>query len=220
MNDQLSPHRIQSVSEYVKSHFGRVSEESPDLASTVEYRWLHTLRVTSYGREIAGAEGADVEVVVVACLLHDLAHFEGGEYREHGRLGARMARPFLQEMGYPTETVEAICYAVAAHVDDRADFEHPHTLEADVVSDADNVDRFGPYRLLLQCSDKLDDFEALATYARERLQVLNKYMADSPLATQTGRQMFKAQLEHQIDFFTRLESQYQRTDFPQSKAEK
>ncbi len=214
MQNFTSSSRIKSISEYVKSYFDQVVENSPELSSTVEYRWLHTQRVMNYGREIAEAEGADVEVVLAGCLLHDLAHFETGDYRDHGRLGARMARPILQEFGYSAEKVEAICYAVAVHVDSKADFEHPHTLEADVVSDSDNVDRFGPYNLLQQGSKNLDDYEALANFASERLPVLEKYLADNPLETKTGKELFAQQLEHQISFYTWLLAQYQRTKLP------
>lgn len=214
MQDFTLSSRINSISEYVKSHFDQAVEDSPELSSTVEYRWLHTLRVTNYGREIAEAEGADVEVVLAGCLLHDLAHFETGDYRDHGRTAAHMARPILQEVGYSAKKVEAICYAVAVHVDGEADFEHAHTLEADVVSDADNVDRFGPYNLLQQGSKKLDDYEALVQFASERLPVLEKYLADNPLETKTGKKIFAQQLEHQVSFYTWLLAQYQRTKLP------
>ncbi len=41
-----------------------------------EYRWKHTLRVAQFGKVIAETEGVDEELVVAACLLHDVAWFD------------------------------------------------------------------------------------------------------------------------------------------------
>jgi HD superfamily phosphodiesterase len=44
--------------------------------SGTEYRWKHTLRVAQFGKVIAENEGAEVELVLAACLLHDMAWFD------------------------------------------------------------------------------------------------------------------------------------------------
>ncbi|MBU4226398.1 MAG: hypothetical protein KKC71_11345, partial [Chloroflexi bacterium] len=38
------------------------------LLVSLDYRWRHTLRVSQWGKRIAETEGADVELVVAACL--------------------------------------------------------------------------------------------------------------------------------------------------------
>ena len=70
--------------------------------SGVDYRWQHTLRVAQFGKVIAENEAADVELVVAACLLHDIAWFDTNaeNSREHGRIGAEKARPILENLGY------------------------------------------------------------------------------------------------------------------------
>jgi len=51
------------------------------------YRWEHTQRVAYYGKLLAEAEGADVEIVTAACLFHDVAHFECDDnYKSHGHI--------------------------------------------------------------------------------------------------------------------------------------
>jgi HD superfamily phosphodiesterase len=55
--------------------------------------------VAHYGQQIAQAERADIDVVVAACLLHDVAHFDPLEdYKDHGRAGARLSRHLLEEL--------------------------------------------------------------------------------------------------------------------------
>jgi uncharacterized protein len=161
--------------------------------------------VAQYGPQIARQEGADEEVVVTACMLHDAAHFDPLEsYKDHGREGARISRPLLEELGYLSEKVEAICYAIAVHVDGKADFDHLHTLDADIVSDADNVDRFGAFRALQWCVPGMGDFPNLAENLRKRVTQLEGYLQKNPLETETGKALFAQQLERQNAFFKQL----------------
>ena len=161
--------RYERMAQFVQDRLGRMAQEHPSEGHDPLYRWEHTLRVAHYGEQIAKAEGADVDVVTAGCLLHDVAHFDSLEdYKDHGREGARLSRPLLAELGYTDEQVAAICYAIAVHVDDKSDFEHPHTLEADIVTDADNFDRFDAFRILRWCVPEMDDFGALAENLRKR----------------------------------------------------
>ena len=170
-----------------------------------DYRWKHTLRVVQYGKQMAEIEAADVEIVMAACLLHDISKFDSEEHGvEHGRVSARIARPFLETLGYTPEQVNNICFSIAVHVDDKADFDHPSTLESKIVSDADNVDRFGAYRLLLQFKDHAENYEALIEKAEKRLLTLKKYLAESMMGTASGNELFNRQLELQISLLEHL----------------
>ncbi len=200
--------RLQKISEFVQAHLqesyhNRSDEDKANLErylSNAEYRWNHTLRVTQFGKVIAENEAADVELVVAACLLHDLAWFDtnADNSREHGRIGAEKARPVLINLGYKKVQIENICYAVATHVD----VDHPDTLEAKILSDADNVDRFGPYRILQWCFADIEDYDKLADKLSERIQRLEGYREKNPLFTPTGQQLFAEQLSLQIRFFS------------------
>lgn len=116
-----------------------------------DYRVEHSYRVANIGRRIALAEGFDPQEMTIACLLHDIAYCQPmetrEERREHGRASARLARPFLATLGLPEDRVEDICFGIAIHVDDHADFEGVRTAFAETVSDADNIDRFDAYRI-------------------------------------------------------------------------
>ena len=200
--------KIQRVSGHVHDHLFNMAARREGPYIDPDYRWLHTLRVTNIGKELAEAEGANVEHVVVACLLHDMAHFDDPDnYRDHGRLAARLARPLLEELGYSEEETNAICYPVAAHIDDKADFDHPHSLEAMIVSDADNIDRFDAYRILLFCQQEISDFKALAAKLEERLETLCDYRSRRIMGTDTGHRMWNEKLDQQIAFYEAILAQ-------------
>ena len=181
--------------------------------SGVDYRWDHTLRVAQFGKVIAENEAVDVELVVAACLLHDLAWFDTGaeNSRDHGRLGAEKAKPFLESLGYNQAQSENICYSIASHVDEN----NPNTLEAKVLSDADNVDRFGPYRILQWCFSDIEDYGKLAAKLDERIHRLEQYREENPLYTSTGQQLFAEQLNLQLRFFCEFVGEKKLTVIPQ-----
>jgi uncharacterized protein len=100
----------------------------------------HVLRVLALAERIGEAEEADMEIVHVAALLHDVARAEtAGTGRCHAQAGAERARKILR--GGPPERVEAVAHAIAAHRFRRGPA--PATLEAQVLFDADKLDAIG-----------------------------------------------------------------------------
>lgn len=209
--------RLQKIAEFVQNHLNEMAAEHPSEQHDPVYRWEHTLRVANYGKILAEAEGADAEAVVAACLLHDVAHFEcEADYKGHGREGAKIARPVLTALDYAPAQIDNICYAIAVHVDGKADFEHPETREASCVTDADNLDRFGAYRILQWCVPEMDEFPKLIEKLSQRIQKLQEYrQREKVLETDMGDKLFKQQLDRQIGFFQALVDEYARTHLPQ-----
>ena len=177
-----------------------------------EYRLAHTYRVANIGREIAKREGFDEAELVIACLLHDLSYCEEfGEngWQEHGRRAAQLARPFLGSLGLAQDRIDDICYGIAIHVDDEADFAGERTPFALSVGDADNIDRLDVYRihetlsregfLKMSCAEKLER-------VRQRLERLRGF-ADLPVATETARDLWGQRLGFCIAFYERLADQ-------------
>lgn len=116
-----------------------------------DYRLEHSYRVANIAKDIAEAEGFHVTYAVIAGLLHDIAYCEEMQTREdwmnHGRRSAAIARPFLEGLDLPADAVNEICYGIAIHVDDKADFAWERTSFCETVGDADNIDRFDVYRV-------------------------------------------------------------------------
>jgi uncharacterized protein len=95
---------------------------------------------------LAQAEGADLEIVRAAALLHDAKESEtrgGDEGRvAHHRASAEFAREILAAEGWPEERILAVQHCILAHRF-RNDGEEPRTLEAKVLFDADKLDVLG-----------------------------------------------------------------------------
>jgi len=209
--------RLAKIAEFVQTRLNRMAQEYPSEQHDPIYRWEHTQRVANYGRVLAEAEGADPEIVIAACLLHDVAHFECDDnYKDHGRRGAQIARPLLKELGYTPQQIDNICFSVATHVDGEADFEHEKTIEARCVSDADNIDRFGAYRILQWCVPEMNEFPRLIENLTQRIDRLQDYRSRALLLeTVTGDRIFKQHLDRQIEFFQALIREYEITSLPQ-----
>lgn len=209
--------RLQKIADFVRTRQEETYLKRPDRAEfdreliSLDYRWRHTLRVAQFGKLLAEAEGADVELVVAACLLHDVASFDQMENdRDHGRVGAGIARPLLVELGYTPEQVENIYYSIAAHVD----VENPETLEARVVTDADNVDRFWAYRLLQWCLPDIGDYDKLAEKLRARVERLERLKSNTTLCTPSGQKLFLERLDFQIGFYKAFVEQHDLSTMP------
>ncbi|QKG91501.1 HD domain-containing protein [Halorubrum salinarum] len=118
---------------------------------SASYRFNHILNVVDLATEIAEAEGADVDVVRVAAVFHDVAKLEA-EQDVHAEAGARVTREYLQSRGsYPESFIEEVCGAVVDHsytgdLDD-VPLESRCLIEADVL---DKVGANGAVLMLLR----------------------------------------------------------------------
>ena len=178
-----------------------------------DYRLEHSFRVANIAGTIAEAEGFDVTCAVIAGLLHDIAYCEEMVSREdwvnHGRRSAAIARPFLEKLGLPADAVNEICYGIAIHVDDKADFEWERSPFCETVGDADNIDRFDAYRIYetlerIKFSEMpLDDKreKVVSTIAR-----LTQYK-EMKLGTVTATELWLRRLEYYIGFYEKLRAQ-------------
>jgi len=176
------------------------------------YRIEHTYRVANIGREIAVKEGFDETEMVIACLLHDVAYCEEfGEdgWKEHGRRSARIARPFLKELGIPEDRANDICYGIAIHVDETADFPGENTPFALSIGDADNIDRFDAYRIhetLNQDAFLEMRFEDKTDYLEKRLLRL-RALRELPFGTKTAEALWRSRIDFYTVFIQKLADQ-------------
>jgi len=198
--------RIKKIIKLAEKERDKALKKNPKLELDLTYRWKHTLRVAQRGMKLAEQEDADMEIVVAACILHDIAKLaDRSNGTNHGRVGAKMVKSFLKKkVGYSKKKAKAIRYAIATHVDGKADFKHPETLEADIVNDADKIDRFSAYRMMLALDGEIEDYDKHITNAKKYLRVLRRYRRKPPLRTKSGRKKFKKELDIQIVFLEKL----------------
>lgn len=107
----------------------------------------HVLRVLHMAERLAELEGADLDMVRTAALLHDISRAEDTDVEtaeadaetDHALLAAREARHILA--GSPPEFVDAVAHCIEAHRFRNA--VEPETIEAKVLFDADKLDAIG-----------------------------------------------------------------------------
>jgi uncharacterized protein len=104
----------------------------------------HVLRVYRLAERLARLEGADMQIVLAAVLLHDA---QGGPANQAARLdhqhaSAEFAGQVLHAEGWPEPCIAAVQHCISAHRF-RDESEQPATLEAQVLFDADKLDAIG-----------------------------------------------------------------------------
>jgi len=116
----------------------------------------HVLRVLHLAEQLASAEGADLEIVRAAVLLHDAEtteidgqqtaissqEAEASKRTSHHLDSAEFARRQLEAEGWPEQRISAVEHCIRAHRF-RDEREQPQTLEARVLFDADKLDAIG-----------------------------------------------------------------------------
>ncbi len=103
----------------------------------------HIQRVYRMAERLAHAEGADLEIVRAAALLHDAEGPLTGDSRaEHQLASAQFARQMLEAENWPEDRIAAVQHCIRAHRF-RDDRELPETIEAKVLFDADKLDAIG-----------------------------------------------------------------------------
>jgi uncharacterized protein len=106
--------------------------------------WDHTLRVRRLCLRIGKREKADLGVLELAALLHDIGR--GREDRSggktcHARAGAVLASRLLEKHGLDRATVRDVVRSIRTHRFRKGGA--PRTLEAKVLFDADKLDSIG-----------------------------------------------------------------------------
>ncbi|BAA31061.1 HD domain-containing protein [Pyrococcus horikoshii] len=150
----------------------------------------HTLRVLAIALHIGSKENADLEILALAALLHDIARplEDKGVIRDHAIEGAKIAKEFLSNY----EKVEEVAHAIASHRFSN-DVE-PRTLEAKILSDADKIDALGAIgiaRVFIYSCEKERSIEDSIKHFEEKILKLKDLMY-----TKTGKEI--AEKRHKV----------------------
>jgi len=124
---------VRRTAEYVRSQMAD---------DATGHDWWHVWRVWQTAKQLAEREGADLFVVELAALLHDVA-----DWKLHdGDLsaGPKAARDWLQRFDVDDAVVEHVCEVVGGISFKGAGVETPMaTIEGRCVQDADRLDAIG-----------------------------------------------------------------------------
>ena len=103
----------------------------------------HIMRVYKNTEAIGCREGADMEIILPAALLHDLVVYPKGSAKTSKSAddSADMAESLLHRYGYAKDKIDKICYCIRTHSFSKKLV--PSTLEGKVLQDADRLDALG-----------------------------------------------------------------------------
>jgi uncharacterized protein len=104
----------------------------------------HTERVLALALHVGKKEGADLTVLTLAALLHDIGRrAEDASQGElcHAEVGSEMARKILRKHRLPDDVIDKVVHCIRHHRYRRGST--PATIEARVLFDADKLDAIG-----------------------------------------------------------------------------
>lgn len=172
---------------------------------------------------LAAVEGADIEIVRAAALLHDADGSNPDDPAKrvtHQHASAEFAAEVLAAEGWDPARISAVQHCIRAHRF-RDNSEPPKTLEAQIIFDADKLDAIGavgvarviaysarvgrpfyapPSEQFLRTGEKMPD--ELHTSYHEHLFKLSK-LAER-MHTKTGQAIARDRHQYLDDYFKRL----------------
>ena len=127
--------------EAVRTRARTYFEDAPPAHDWHHVRRVETLAETLIDRH--ASDDIDERVVTLAVYLHDIGREREarGEIDDHATWGAREAGRILEAVGADAATIDAVRHCVRAHR--YSNDIDPETLEARLVSDADDLDALG-----------------------------------------------------------------------------
>ncbi|MEW6950393.1 HD domain-containing protein [Trueperella pyogenes] len=191
------------------------------------YRYEHCLRVARIGRRVAQAAGLDVAALELGCLLHDIGKYDAAIPVDHGRAGALVVKDYFAQTGFTAPVADEIVQGIAMHVDGRCNprddegtdrdaagrpyltFVGEPSVLAKSIGDCDNIDRFSTYRIAdtLRYVDFMNKTTAQQReFAADYLNNLRQQY-DYACSTTPAHEMWIANLDHQWEFFTKLQAE-------------
>lgn len=106
--------------------------------------WEHTIRVYNLAEQIAQHENADLEIIQIAAILHDIGRPEQELSKGkvcHAEIGAKMALEILQKHPISPDKIKNIIHSIQCHRFKNNNV--PQTIEAKIIYDADKLDAIG-----------------------------------------------------------------------------
>lgn len=209
--------RINKIKGVVKKLFATTSPS---------HDWSHVERVLRLCVRIGKDEGANLKILKLAALLHDVGRKKQDESHgqiDHAAHGAKMAEGLLEKWNYSEQIIQRVQHCIEAHRF-RSDV-IPKSKEAKILFDADKLDAIGAIGIARDFSfageigAKLYDKEILyegkiqdtATYTktdtayREFLVKLSK-IKDAML-TETGNDIAEGRDQFMRTFFGRMKKE-------------
>lgn len=167
-------------------------------------RFEHTMRVYRWAIKLQSKLGGDLDIIVLAALLHDIGWDEN---RPHGEVGAEIAVEYLDSIGVDPEKIAKIGEIIMIH--EEKDTDADLSLECRIVMDADLLDEVGAVSVLWDSmATALEDD---ASYKRAYYRIKNFYRINKPkirrCKTDAGRVEYNKRMQLLEEFIFQLEKE-------------
>ena len=215
--------------------FKKIKEIVEKELSCSAHQMDHVMRVYNLCLSLSENEDIDLDVLKAAALLHDIARIkednDSSGNTDHAILGAEMAGPILQELGFAQEKIKHIQDCIVSHRYRTKN--RPKTKEAQILFDADKLDVIGTtgiarsFMIAGQYGEKIYSDVPVDKYIKDNLtdgklngriketskhapnlefETKFKYIPDK-LYTSKAKEIGKQRLEFMKQFFDRLEKE-------------
>lgn len=190
-------------------------------ADATGHDWWHVYRVWKMAQRIGRAEGADLLVVELAALLHDIADWK--LHDGDATVGPAVAKKWLNSIGVEPAVVDHVCQIVAHISFKGAKTEQPAlSVEGQVVQDADRLDAIGAIgiarafayggaqkRAMYDPAVSPIEHQTAAEYLKSNGTSVNHFyekllLLKDRMNTATGRAMAERRHQVMVDFLQRF----------------
>lgn len=167
-------------------------------------RYEHTMRVYRWAIRLQSKLGGNLDVIVLAALLHDVGW---DEERPHNEVSVEIAVEYLDSIGVDQETITKVGEIIMMHTD--KDTDKDLSLECRIVMDADLLDEVGAVGIMWDCmATALEDD---ASYKKAYYRIKEFYRINKPkirrCKTDAGRAEYTRRMNLIESYLTQLEKE-------------
>lgn len=181
--------------------------------------WSHIERVYNLAIKIGKKEKADLEILKLAAILHDIGRKHQDEVNgkiDHAEIGAELARKILEKFNFKKEKIEKIIHCIETNR--FRGNKKPESKEAKILFDADKLDAIGATgigRAFLfagevgaKLHNKDVDIEKTKAYSKEdtayREFMVKLRKIKERMFTKEGKRIARERHKFMVNFFNRL----------------
>lgn len=173
---------MNNIIEKVKEEMIQISNDKMKITGYDDWN-NHIKLVYQNAHKLAEERNADIEIVDLAAILHDIARvMEYGPIEEHHIYGAEAAETLLKKYNYSEEKIKHVKKCIYNHTDNSKD-----SIEEEIIADADVLAHFDNLSMLywismgkrrLNCDDAKEfvkkklkfDYNKLSDYGKEKFK--------------------------------------------------
>lgn len=200
----------------------RIEQEAKEYFENASpcHDWSHIERVNELVNYIGQKEQADLTILQLAALLHDIGREK--EKKSNGEIchaeeGSKLAKNILKSYEIDKQIIEQVCHCIETHR--FRNEKQPQTIEAKVLYDADKIDSIGAIGIARAYSwagehkqnlysNFSEEGEAGTGYGNNHTPVREFYAklrnVKNKMLTKTGKEIAQRRHNFTVKFFERL----------------